>query len=485
MKSYPSTMIKKISVILMLALPAAGLSWLLASTILKTIVNYDAATFSIMVLFAIVATTPFLTAWIRKKFDVFEPVYLWVAIYCFLYLLNPFVQITNGEAFSTGSKYLNSALLIAILGLICFYAGYYLDIAQKIATKIPVIKSKISSKKLFYAAWSLIVIGFLGFSYYIHISGEWMNFWRLPHGQGGAASQTTAYLYQLPELMIIGFILIYEILIHKIIIEKKSVRTANIINLVMASLGGVGIYTVLMGSRAYFSWIIIALVVIYFLKKKSRPRLKTIVVLIALLFLLLSVIPLYRGNLYIGSSFSKITDNISFKQIIAFPFNSLNEFNSYLAEVSLVPNWVPYDYFSVYFKTIVHPIPRSIWPEKPTLLNPNWDNFLSKSGMIKGSAESLLGDFYAQMGIWGVIIGTFFSGILWKIFYEYYKGASENRSVILIYAIVIPNIFTYLAQSALIGFLKWLPYMVPITIIALILSRKKQRSIPQRATDGR
>ena len=102
------------------------------------------------------------------------------------------------------------------------------------------------------------------------------------------------------------------------------------------------------------------------------------------------------------------------------------------------------------------------------------DNFLAKSGIGWGSAETILGDFYAQLGIWSLMLGTFLSGVLWKTIYQYLKQNIENRSIIIIYAIILPNMFTFIAQSALIGFLKWLPYMVPGTIIALLLSQRKK-----------
>lgn len=451
------------------------LTMTLSLTVLKSII-FSGSAFPIMVLFGFVAFIPFFIALAKKTFNPFEPIYLWILIYCFLYLANPFIQILNGDAFAAGDKYLNTALLLAIIGLICFYTGYYSNLGKKIASRIPVIKNEIYSKKMFYIAWAFIAIGFLAFHYYVQISGGWLIFWQKPHGSGGLAAKTTAYIYQLPELMIIGFILIYEIFIHKIIVEKKRLKAINVVNLITAGIGGVGIYTILMGSRAYIFWLIITLIILYFLKKQSLPKPKTLLTLILLLFLIINAVPIYRSNIYIGSNFSKFINNISFKKIYINLFNPTNEFNSYLAEVTLVPDSIPYNYFSLYFKTLAHPIPRFIWPNKSTLLNPNWDDFLSKSGVGGGSAETMLGDFYSQLGILSIIIGTFLSGILWKIFYAYLKKTPTNRSVILIYAIILPNMLTYLAQSPLIAFLKWLPYMIPATIIALLLSRGKEKN---------
>lgn len=430
-------------------------------------------TLIIMALFTAVSFAPFLIAWIRKNFNPFEPIYLWTIIYGYLYLAKPFVQIAKGQTFRYGGEYLNEALLLAILGLIVFYLGYYFNFGNKIANRIPIIKTEISSNKLFYVAWIFIIIGFWALNHYIQISGGWKIFWSRPHGLAGQATKSTAYLYQLPELMVIGFILIYEIFIHKIIVKKNKIKAKNILNLLIAAIGGVGIYTIMFGNRSFAFWIILAAIILYFLKKQELPRLRTAAIVILALFIIVSFIPMYRSYIYIGSDLSKISEALNLKKIIGASFTSDDEFHSYLAEIALVPNSIPYDNFNLYFKTIIHPIPRLIWPNKPALLNSNWDDFLSKSGLSRGAAESLLGDFYAQLGIMGIIIGTFFSGILWKTIYQYLKKAPMNRSVIIIYAVVFPNIITYLAQGTLIAFLKWLPYMIPSIIIALLLSRKK------------
>ncbi len=188
--------------------------------------------------------------------------------------------------------------------------------------------------------------------------------------------------------------------------------------------------------------------------------------------------PIYRSYLYLGSDISKFFRDYGNRpsRIFSDIFHNSGEFNVYLAEVALVPTAVPYDYFNLYGRFFVHPIPRLIWHNKPAFLNSQWDDFLAKSGVGRGAAETMLGDFYAQMGIWALMLGTFLSGILWKIFYEYLKKNPQNRSVIIIYAIILPNMFTFIAQSALIGFLKWLPYMAPGTIIALLLSREKKNN---------
>ncbi len=429
----------------------------------------------IILIFAIILAIPFALAFIKKNFDPFEPIYLWCILFGFLYLVKPAIQLIRGTSFRYGGNFLNEALIIAITGLLAFYLGYYSKIGKKIASWIPVIKSEISSKKLQIIAWIFIALGFLGLNQYIQISGGWQAFWSRPHGIAGQAHKTTAYLYQLPELMVIGFLLMCETIIHRKITERKKTGAKGILTLIAAGLGGVGIYTIIWGSRTLYSWLIIAIIAIYFLKKRARPKLKATIGIIVLLYVVLSLVPVYRSFMYLGSSFEKFAKNFNPIRDLASPLQSDgDEFHVYLAEVALVPESIGYDYFNLYGRFFLHPIPRLIWPDKPAFLNSKWDEFLAKSGLGWGSAETMLGDFYAQLGILAVILGTFLSGIFWKTIYEYLRQNPTNRSVIIIYAVILPNMFTYLAQSAVIAFLKWLPYMAPATIIALFLAREKK-----------
>lgn len=431
--------------------------------------------FLIMMLFAAVLIFPIFIAFLKKSFDPFEPVYLWIALYAFLYLAKPLTQIISGINFSYGAEFLDKALFVAILGLVCFYLGYYSSLGRKIGDWIPVIKSEISSKRLIIVAWIFIILGFLGFYYgYIRSTGGWEAFWLKPHGIGAQIQKSTAYIWEASELMVVGFILVSEIFIAKLI--AKNIKLKDVLILLAAAVGGVGIYTIAWGSRTLYSWIFLALILIYFLKKGVRPKVKTIIAITLLLFLLLVFVPVYRQHLYVGGNFYKFVNDLNFKNFLNSAVNPGDEFNAYLAEIALVPDSVPYDNFSLYKNLPLYPIPRIIWPNKPNLLNHHWDEFLSKSGMQVGAAESMLGDFYAQKGIFGIIIGTLLSGIFWRTTHEYLKKAPQNRSVILIYAFLMPNLFSYIAQSALIGVLKWVPYMLPPVILALILSRRKKNS---------
>lgn len=432
--------------------------------------------YALMIPFGILLLLPPLAAIFRKKFNPFEPIYLWIILYAYLYWAKPLVLLLRGGAFYTGAAFVNQALLIAMLGLICFYCGYYLSWGKKISELVPALSGDLSSGRLYYIAIAFTIIGFLAFNYLIEISGGWRIFWSMAHGAAGQPQKTTAYIYQLSELMLVGFILAVESFMHSRIIEKARVRALEVVAMVITSLGTIG-YAIAWGSRTFFAWIFVALVVLYFVKKRGFPKIKTIAVLLLALFLLILFIPMYRSEFYLGGNLEKVGRYLNYRHFLDASFDYQDEFGAYLSEVALVPRSIPYNYFQLYAQMPLYPIPRLIWHDKPTNFNPHWDEFLSKSGIQWGAAESFLGDLYAQLGVLGVMIGALFSGVIWKTIYEYFNKNQQNRSLLFLYALTLPDIFPYLAQSSFIGFLKLFPYKLPPGILALILGRTKGASI--------
>lgn len=73
---------------------------------------------------------------------------------------------------------------------------------------------------------------------------------------------------------------------------------------------------------------------------------------------------------------------------------------------------------------IFAPIPRLIWPEKPSVrLGPYVAQALLDLNTQSGAPPSAIGEFYINFGMIGVIFGMFLMGVLLKITYSTYKIA--------------------------------------------------------------
>jgi oligosaccharide repeat unit polymerase len=80
--------------------------------------------------------------------------------------------------------------------------------------------------------------------------------------------------------------------------------------------------------------------------------------------------------------------------------------------IDLVPQQRPYVYSQQVLFTLVRPVPRVLWPNKP--VNPGFD--LAAEVGLKGVSlsSSILGEWYISWGWWAIVVGGFLHGILAK-----------------------------------------------------------------------
>lgn len=419
-------------------------------------------------LLSLVLSAPVFVAATRRSFDPVESIYFWLPMYAYVYLIKPAARIVFGEHFWFGEQNLEWAISVSIIGLLAFYIGYYCRLGRHIASYVPAMQNEVSRRRVRICAWIFIVVGAAGLWRYMDISGGWREFWSLPHGYGGKAELTTAYIYQLPELMLVGFFLIvYDAWMG----WRLDIRTIG--RIVVASIGGVGVYSILWSRRTMIAWIMITMFIMLSLRKRRRPRLGSFVLFGIALLVAISLALAYRPHLHLGASredFAKVDPVSTASAMIS---QRGDEFDTFLAIVSLYPDRIDYDYFGIYARIFIHPIPRLLWPDKPPLFSSSWDDLLFQSGIGWGSAESVLGDLYIQQGLLGVIIGMFAFGVLWKFFFAYLKKAPANGFMQLLYAVGIGNVPSFILQSGWAAFWKWMPFMIPGVVIAYWVTRRK------------
>src|SRR3989441_5105528 len=157
--------------------------------------------------------------------------------------------------------------------------GYYLKAGTKMADFCPAMTDEVSSDRLRVLAWTFIAIGAVGLWAYMETSGGWREFWSKPHGLGGKTEHTTAYLYQLPELMVVGFFLIvYDAM------TQPRIDSAAWARILFASIGGIRGYTPFWGPRHFILWTMITVFFLYFLTQKKISNIMTILLFVTLVF---------------------------------------------------------------------------------------------------------------------------------------------------------------------------------------------------------
>jgi len=411
---------------------------------------------------------PVLIAAVRGAFFPLEAIYFCLPLYAYVYLVKPTVRLMSEDQFVSGEQDLTWAMSVAIVGLLAFYMGYYSKAGTKIADHVPAMADEVSSHRLRVLAWTFIAIGAVGLWAYMETSGGWREFWSKPHGLGGKTEHTTAYVYQLPELMIVGFFLIvYDAM------TQPRLDAAAWGRILIASIGGIGVYTLLWSRRTFILWAMITVFILYFLRKRKFPNVMTLLLFATLVSAAVVVALAYRPYLHLGSSAEELASVDPLEHTLPTASQEGDEFDSFLAIVDLYPAYIPYDYFTIYARIPLHPIPRLLWPDKPPLFVSSWDAFLYQSRIGWGASESLLGDLYIQMGLLGVVIGMVAAGVLWRFFFAYLQKAPTSGFMQLFYAVAIGNVPTFVVQSAISAFWKWMPLIMPSVVFAYWVLRKK------------
>jgi hypothetical protein len=395
----------------------------------------------------------------RGSFNPLESINFFLGLYAYVYLIKPVVRIARGEDFLFGVSSLPWAIGVSIIGLLVFYAGYYSKLGGAVARGVPLLPATTRPRRLRAYAWAFIAIGGAALWTYMELSGGWREFWSRPHGYGGRADLTTAYLYQLPELMIVGFLLmVYDVMYR----ERRTF--ADVLRLTAAGAGGVGVYSILWGRRTFVAWLVISIFTMYYLRRGRVPRLLTVAFFGLFLFAAMTATLAYRMELHLGSSLEALGAIDPVQTAPGTVSGIGDEFDSFLAIVSLYPERLPYDYFWLYSMIPLHPIPRMWWPGKPALFVSSWDDLLFESHLAVGASESLLGDFYIQLGVAGVVIGMFVCGMFVKFVFAYLQRAPLNGWIQLLYAVAIGNFPSLIVQSGISAVWKWLPFMVPAIV---------------------
>ena len=403
---------------------------------------------------------PFLLAFYRERINLLEPVYIFVAIYGYMYFLKPFITIIIGADFFYDEFIVAKAVGVSIIGIISLYMGYYLKIGGNIGKKLPIIKGPWNSWKLKAVAWCFLLWGISAYCIFINQSGGFYEFFSAPHGYGGKYSESTAYLYQS-----LDFIFPAIFILSVITLQKKGSLLSN--RLLAFLIVFFLFFFIFQGGRAQIFFLVLGLFSLYWiLGKIKRAKIIKLGLITASVMFVLGLVPFYRGYFYLGSEWALIKER-SLEESIKRAFTVTDreeEFNTYTAIISAYPDSVGYVYGRRYLQSFLHPVPRLIWRNKPLMWGEEWINFLKDSNLPYGVVGGIVGEFYEQLGAVAVSIGMFLTGLFLKVGYEYFRNNKYNPCACVLYVLFFPFIIQVVAQGAITWILRFPGFLIPTMI---------------------
>ncbi|MBC8053462.1 MAG: O-antigen ligase family protein [Sphingobacteriaceae bacterium] len=262
---------------------------------------------------------------------------------------------------------------------------------------------------------------------------------------------------------------------------KKRYQLLPIVSIVLSVL--VIFVFFLSGSRG--TMMFVAAPVLFFLFYYNWQRgLKFWIPAAISLFMLIGVMELqvrFRGNLLdVIVNPEKAAKENDLKSITTFdPSKSHRDNNTYLLclLVKGYPDKYAYEGFNDFFATLVNPIPRAIWPNKP-LMNGAKDLFYQPQWVLDGPlfmgttslSFSVVGEGYLANGLWGLLIYGSVYG-LFLIFFDgiiYYTREKQPLPAGMLGVGVFLAFWGFRSFFALTTFL----YPIMLFILAMSVARK-------------
>jgi hypothetical protein len=290
-----------------------------------------------------------------------------------------------------------------------------------------------TSRELFISGVLFLIAAAVGLCLLADQSGGWeMLFSR---SRLYISPNTSAYLYQLPDLWILGtlFMMTWRQ-------QSKSLVRVPVSWVVMA----IGLmWYIYIGSRSRFMIMVVYFLIAKYLNQKIQIATPKLLLAALALLPIMGVIGAYRQYFY-GGSLHLSVESISVSETVKNGFNGYaafdpvtgvsktpTEFLIVAAVAQHVPDDLSYDYGHMLLEVFTRPIPRSLWPGKIYPDAEAWDRFhrvagttqyVNSAGFLGGPATPFTAKWFYMFGWPGMVIGGLYTGWLLRFLEQYTNG---------------------------------------------------------------
>ncbi|MDC7786713.1 hypothetical protein PQJ75_08260 [Rhodoplanes sp. TEM] len=143
------------------------------------------------------------------------------------------------------------------------------------------------------------------------------------------------------------------------------------------------------------------------------------------------------------------------------------EFVEYI--VTIVPGQTKtFNYFSNSLEVLTAPIPRALWPEKPTGSPISFYN-INNYGYPIGITFTVVGEGWQSLGYAGVVVWCLLGGLLWGGAYRLFVANVTSTFATLYYLLVLPVSLMWFRDGVLITLVQFpLSFVAPILLCQLL-----------------
>jgi len=441
---------------------------------------------------------------ILRRETIFQPITMFSAVsggYVFgaIYLLvekqsNPFQYHLD----ETNFPYFVQALFYVFIGILSFQIAYFW--ARKGATEKVTLSTDNNEKyevdlENQFEGWRLAVgvlafIGVLGYYFFVSSSGGLLNLVRniILRNQ----LRTTDYYRLLFQFAQVASLLWFAS-------DKKATKRVSFWLLVILNI----LMLLSLGNRGVVLLFVIQLLVLGELKSangilsavKRRLRRLFKVVVFVVLFLAVgvgllawrqaSVASVRGGRFSVSEVLHNATQLTHGETFMRFLFGGANlaSIEAVATIVESTPNQMSYLWGKSFFWLVLMPIPRVIWPNKPTTLGIVIKRTLfDKYAMGGGVPPSWIGELYLNFHVIGVILGSLLFGYVSAKVYDYYLKRQGNPLVQVFYTYYfVVFMFNLTKTEFRTAIIRLTGFLIALLLAYFIMKRRSQAKRQRRS----
>jgi hypothetical protein len=395
---------------------------------------------TLIVAIAIALVAPVVWRAVRRQFDPFEPILLFALAYGVMFVVRPSAMLATGEVVVPGplraldvSETFTQMLVLACIGAIAFVGGYALPLGPRLARRLRPPPEPRDVRRLALVAAFVAGLGVAAFAVFV-ISTDGPKALRLL--LGGRSDELSEAIGASSKYPLVGSFLVLPAATTFVALALKR-RTPLVVAAAACSSALVLLRAVPTGSRALLLVFLGSVLVLYYVRRVSRPSMLFLCVLAAVALTGSTFLSDLRGRADRGESVGDTAANIATdpsRILTPLSRGPDSEMAATLAAaLEVIPEKLPFAFGRATVGDLfVRPIPRTIWEGKPepprrTLVATIWP-FEYGRGSINPEFSVLL-YLYWDFWIVGVALGLVFYGVIFRFLYEYFL---LNRNLLVI-----------------------------------------------------
>lgn len=434
----------------------------------------------LVVAMAVLTCTPIAVRVAQRRWDPFEPINLMVISLLILFVGRPIIELNEHlqqyPPYNVTPGFV-PAMLIGLVGTASLYLAYFTRAGSNLARRLPALPNDWDADRSVRFAAVLLVIGGLlgaafaaaiGFQNYIDLYGA--------RGYSGSYFQHNSGYFEYGPYVVIPGSLILLTAWRK----RRSLGTGILLALCVAITLAL---TVPRGDRTFILAFVLPIAVIWYLQRRRRPNVLTIVIALVVFMIAANVLAAQRHtgsaarragivNTVVSSITHPEQEVSSFMRGAEPSEFSVLEIEAHEYQVGFLHYWPGSTLTSIAAGWIPHQILHTK-PLSP-LQHVTWTLFPSTTG--GGSyGPTAFGSMFADDGWVTVVIFSALMGIGLRALWEYFRRHADSLGMQLLYAAVLPLIIILFRDDIVTGFAISVFLALPLVVCIRMCSRPPRR----------